>query len=66
VAKRRLDPGVVIACTWLAVAIGVTLIFGPRLGMRGWFWLALHHIFCVVGCSHELWRGWKRRQVAAE
>ena len=60
--RRRADLGVVIALSWLGVALGATLVFGPRLGMRGWLWLGLHHLLCGVGVSHELWRGWRCRK----
>lgn len=61
---RRLDPGVVVAVAWLGVAVGLTLLLGPRLGLRGWAWLGLHHALCLLGCAHELRRGWRRRSRA--
>ena len=63
---KRIDIGVIIAITWLAAALWVTLFFGPRLGIRGWFLLLLHHSICVPGCTHELWRGWRRRKLKIE
>ena len=59
---RRFDVWVVLALTWLFTAIGVTLVFGPLLGFRGWCWLVTHHVLCVAGVSHELQRGWRRYQ----
>ncbi len=59
--RRRLDLGVIVAITWLALALWVTIFFGPYLGLRGWIWLGLHHVVCLVACSHELHRGWRRR-----
>ena len=47
-------------------AVGVTVIFGPQLGLRGWALLATHHLFCLAGVSHEMWRGWKRRKARME
>jgi len=56
VGRRDLDLGVVAALTWILVAIGLTVLLGPRLGLRGWTWLGVHHVLCVVGSGHELWR----------
>lgn len=58
-----MDLGVVVALTWLTLAIGATILFGPMLGLRGWLWMGLHHLLCAVGVSHELWR--KRRRSPA-
>ena len=60
--RQRADGGVIVALAWLFVAVGVTVVFGAKLGLRGWIWLGLHHVVCVVGVTHELWRGWKRRK----
>ena len=60
--RARIDLWVVLAFAWLGVALGLTLVFGPRLGLRGWVWLGLHHLLCLVGVTHELRRGWRRRQ----
>ena len=57
---RRIDLGAVIALTWLGVALGVTLIFGPSLGLRGWAWLGLQHLLAVIGAPLELWRAQRR------
>ena len=62
VGRRNLDVGVVAALTWILVAIGLTVVLGPRLGLRGWAWLGVHHLLCAAGCGHELWRGWRRRK----
>ncbi len=59
--KKRVDIGLVVAMAWLAAAVGVTVVLGPQLGMRGWVWLGLHHVLCAVGCVHEIWRAWQRR-----
>ena len=61
-SARKTDLGTVIALSWAGVAIGVTLVFGPVLGLRGWAWLLVHHLLCVIGVSHELWRARKRRR----
>ncbi len=60
---RVYDLGVIIAFAWLFTALGLTVVFGPRLGMRGWAWLLAHHLLCMAGASHELRRGWRRRGV---
>jgi len=58
---RRVDLGAVVAMAWLLIAVGVTAVIGPRLGLRGWAWLGLHHVLCVAGATHELWRARRRR-----
>jgi len=60
--RREIDLGVVIAFGWLFTAIGITLVFGPKLGLRGWAWLGVHHLLCLAGVAHELRRGWRRRK----
>lgn len=60
--NKKVDVGVIIAVAWLATALWVTLFLGPRLGLRGWLLLGIHHVICIPGCTHELWRGWKRRK----
>ncbi len=59
-ARRPVDLGAIAALTWLCIAVGITLVFGPELGKRGWMWLGAHHLLCIVGSSHELWRSHKR------
>jgi hypothetical protein len=59
--ERVMDLGVIVAFAWLFTALGLTVVFGPILGLRGWAWLGAHHLLCVAGASHELRRGWKRR-----
>jgi hypothetical protein len=61
-ARRRFDLGFVVALTWIFIAVGLTVILAPRLGLRGWAWLGVHHTLCLVGASHELRRAWKRRR----
>ena len=51
-----MDLGRVVAITWILVAVGITVLVGPELGWRGWLWLGLHHLLCLIGASHELWR----------
>ena len=53
---------VVVALAWLLIAVAVTILYGPVLGLRGWIWLGVHHVLCGVGCTHELVRGWRRRR----
>ncbi|MCK6504060.1 hypothetical protein L6R53_11770 [Myxococcota bacterium] len=59
--RTRIDLGETAALTWIAIAVGLTVVIGPSLGLRGWAWLGLHHALCLVGTSHELWRARKRR-----
>lgn len=59
---RVFDVGLVGAISWLLLAVGVTLVWGPVLGLRGWIWLLAHHFLCVLGCTHELRRAWRRRK----
>ena len=54
--RRKMSVGRIIALTWLIVAIGLTALLGPELGWRGWLWLGLHDLLCVIGAGHELWR----------
>jgi hypothetical protein len=59
--ERVLDLGVIVAFAWIFTAIGGTALMAGELGLRGWGWLLAHHSLCLVGCSHELIRGWRRR-----
>lgn len=60
--RRRVDVGFVVAVAWLSVAVVGTVLWGRALGIRGWLWVGLHHVLCVVGCTHELRRAWQRYQ----
>lgn len=53
---RRPDIGRTVALVWIVVALGLTVLIGPKLGLRGWAWLGLHNLLCVLGAGHELWR----------
>lgn len=55
-----------VAVTWLLIVIGGTLVFGPYLGLRGWIWLGLHDLLCLVGVSWEARQAWKRYQIRLE
>ena len=59
---KRLDYGVGFAIGWLIFAVVASVGLGPQLGLRGWAWLGLHHVICLIGCTHELRRGWRRRR----
>lgn len=59
---RRLDWLLIIALTWLISAVGLTILLGPSLGLRGLCWLGLHHLLAAIGVAHELRRAWRRRQ----
>ena len=54
--RARVDAGEVLALAWLGVAVALTIVFGPMLGARGWLWLGAHHLLCVAGVTHELYR----------
>jgi hypothetical protein len=56
----------VLAATWLLVAIGGTLVFGPHLGLRGWAWLSLHHVLCGIGVAWELRQALGRARLRRE
>ena len=60
---RRLDLGVALAFGWLLFALIASVWWGPQFGLRGLVWMAIHHVLCLVGCTHELRRGWRRHQV---
>lgn len=60
-SSRRPDLGAVLALAWLSFALLFTMVFGSMLGLRGWAWLGVHHLLCVVGCGHELRRASRRR-----
>ena len=59
---RSFDLGFVVAIAWLICAVVGTLLWGSKLGLRGTIWLAVHHVLCVVGCTHEIRRAWYRRK----
>jgi hypothetical protein len=65
--QRRLftqhDLSEVVAVTWLLVAISGTVVFGRFLGLRGWFWLGIHDLLCLIGVSWEFRQMWRRRRV---
>ena len=59
--RPSIDLSATIAVAWIWVAVGLTVVFGPQLGLRGLLWLALHHILCIAGVTHEL-RQYQKRQ----
>ena len=61
----RLDLSAITAVAWVCVAVGLTLAFGPQLGARGWVWLGLHHLLCLVGVTHEYRRYQQRQRLSA-
>ena len=61
--KREFDIGAIVAVTWVLVAVGLTVVFAPRLGLRGLAWLGAHHLLCAVGVTHEYTR-YRKRQAA--
>lgn len=60
--RRSIDIGAIVALSWLMAAMGVTVLLGPQLGLRGWIWLGLHHVLCLVGSVHELRRAARRQR----
>ncbi len=58
--RQPIDPWAVAAASWIAVAVALTVLIGPDLGLRGWAWMSLHHVLCALGAGHELWRAHKR------
>jgi len=60
---RSFDIGATIAIAWILTAIGVSILVGPELGLRGLLWLGAHHIICLGASGHELHKAWQRRAV---
>lgn len=54
--NRRVDIGRTVAYAWILASVGVTVLIGPSLGLRGWMWLGLNDVLCLLGAGHELWR----------
>ena len=54
--NRRIDIGRTVALVWIVVAVGLTVLVGPSLGIRGWMWLGVHNLLCTIGAGHELYR----------
>lgn len=65
-AARRLDGGVIVALVWAIVAVAMTVLIGPQLGLRGWVWMGLHHALCLAGVTHEMRRGYRRHKLRLE
>ena len=59
--KKPIDIGFVMALSWMLIALGITIFIGPMLGARGWLWLLIHHVLCLIGVTHEF-RRYKKRQ----
>lgn len=53
---NRIDIGRVVALVWIVASVGLTVLIGPELGLRGWLWLGLNDVLCAAGAGHELWR----------
>ena len=43
-----------IALTWILFSIIITFLICSDLGIRGWMFLLIHHVFCVFGAGSEL------------
>jgi hypothetical protein len=63
--RQTFDMGAILAVTWVLVAIGLTVVFAPQLGIRGLGWLAAHHLLCLVGVAHEYTRYRTRQALRA-
>ena len=59
---KRMDIPAIIAVSWGLSAVLMTILLYDKLGARGWLWMGVHHIFCLVGVSHELRQYQKRSQ----
>jgi hypothetical protein len=54
VSRPRFRLGPTIALAWIFAAIGMTVMLAPLMGLRGWMWLAVHHLLCAIGAGWEL------------
>lgn len=52
--RARVRPAKVLALGWGLGALALTLLIGPELGWRGWFWLGLHDLLVAIGVGWEL------------
>ena len=43
-----------IALTWILFSIILTFLIYSDLGTRGWIFLLIHHVFCLIGAGSEL------------
>ena len=43
-----------IALTWILFSIIITFVIYSDLGTRGWIFLLVHHVLCVIGAGSEL------------
>ena len=43
-----------IALTWILFSIIITFLIHSELGTRGWIFLLIHHVFCLIGAGIEL------------
>ncbi len=53
-ARPRFRLGPCVALAWILIAVGMTVVLGPMMGLRGWMWLFVHHILCGIGAGWEL------------
>ncbi len=58
--RSRFDFRLLVAWTWLGLAVVATFFLVPKLGLRGLVWLGVHHLLCGVGCVDEIRRAKKR------
>lgn len=64
--KTPLDFMAILAVAWIITSLLVTLLLWNHLGARGWIWLGIHHVLCLIGCSHEYFRYQKRQALRNE
>ena len=61
IGSIKIDIQAILAVAWMLSAVVLTLLLADHLGGRGWLWLTIHHIICLIGCTHEYFR-YKKRQ----
>ena len=54
--SKKLDLLGILAIVWIIIAVAITIFMAPRLGLRGWVWLIVHDLLCLVGSVHQLSR----------
>ena len=59
----HIDIQAILAVGWFLSSLAITILLLDKLGGRGWIWLCLNHLLCIIGCSHEYRRYRQREQV---
>lgn len=60
--SKRFDLGRAVAMTWVVATLGSIVILGPRMGYRGWMWLAVNAVLCAAGAGWEWWHKERRAE----